>query len=157
MIEAVDHINIVVSDLERSIRFYTELLDFQEKQRASLSGDWIEAIVGLKNVQAEVVYIVAPEGEPRLELIHYTSPLGESLNQNSLPHTQGLRHIAFRVKDIFTIAARLKDKGVKVLGEPVTVPSAVVHHQLGQKILCYFLDPDGVLLELSEYRAEGVN
>ncbi|HKQ32343.1 MAG TPA: VOC family protein, partial [Thermodesulfobacteriota bacterium] len=44
---AIDHINIVVSDLEKSVRFYTELLGFIESKRAHLEGDWIESIVGL--------------------------------------------------------------------------------------------------------------
>ena len=73
MIESVDHINIVVSDLERSVRFYTEILGFKETRRASLEGDWIESIVGLKGVKADVSYIVAPAGEPRLELLCYNS------------------------------------------------------------------------------------
>ena len=51
MIRAVDHINLVVSDLERSVNFYTELLGFREFQRAHLEGEWIESIIGLKNVR----------------------------------------------------------------------------------------------------------
>ena len=61
---AIDHINIVVSDLERSVRFYTELLGFKESKRAHLEGEWIESIVGLKGVVADVVFILAPLGEP---------------------------------------------------------------------------------------------
>ena len=69
MVKAVDHINIVVSDLERSVSFYTDVLGFKETKRALLQGDWIEHIVGLKDVQAEVVYI---NSSPRIELLHYT-------------------------------------------------------------------------------------
>ncbi len=42
--------------------------------------------------------------------------------------------------------------GVKLLGEPVVVPEAVVTHDAGHKMLCYFHDPDGVLLEITEYK-----
>jgi catechol-2,3-dioxygenase len=47
MISAVDHIDIVVSDLERSVKFYTELLGFREIRRDRLEGKWIESVVGL--------------------------------------------------------------------------------------------------------------
>ena len=152
MIRTVDHINLVVSDLERSVQFYTTLLGFKEIRRAHLEGEWIEAIVGLKGIRANVAYLLAPDGEPRLELLCYESPRGESIPENSLANTIGLRHIAFRVKDINAMAKRLEEAGVKVFHDPVAVPTGVISHEAGHKILCYFLDPDGILLELAEYR-----
>jgi glyoxylase I family protein len=152
MILTVDHINLVVSDLERSVQFYTTLLGFREIRRAHLEGEWIEAIVGLKGIRANVAYLLAPDGEPRLELLCYESPRGESIPENSLANTIGLRHIAFRVKNINAMAKRLEEAGVKVFHDPVAVPTGVVTHEAGHKILCYFLDPDGILLELAEYR-----
>jgi len=149
---AIDHINFVVSDLERSVKFYTELLGFSESKRPHLEGDWIESIVGLKGVVADVAFIIAPAGEPRIELLCYKTPKGEALPANSLANTVGIRHIAFRVDDIHAVVSRLKDAGVKVLGEPVVVPETVVTHDAGHKMLCYFHDPDGVLLEITEYK-----
>ena len=152
MIGAVDHINLVVSDLERSVKFYTELLGFKEVRRAHLAGEWIESIIGLNDVCANVVYILAPEGEPHLELLCYESPKGEAIPENSQANTIGLRHIALQVKDIQKAVKQLKEAGVKIIGEIVEVPASVVTHDAGHKILCYFLDPDGILLELAEYR-----
>lgn len=149
---SIDHINIVVSDLEKSVRFYTELLGFIESKRAHLEGDWIESIVGLKGVVADVAFIVAPAGEPRIELLCYKTPTGEAIPSNSFANTVGLRHIAFRVDDVYAAAEKLKNAGVKLLGEPVVVPETVVTHDAGHKMLCYFHDPDGVLLEITEYK-----
>lgn len=151
MVKYVDHINIVVHDIERSVRFYTELLGLQETRRAHLTGTWIEAIVGLSNVTADVVYVQPTGGGPRIELIKYHCPEGESLPNNSLPNTQGLRHIAFQVDDMNTTYQRLKAAGVPFVGPPVTVPHGIVAHDDGQKSLCYFRDPDGVVLELAAY------
>lgn len=67
------------------------------------------------------------------------------------PNTQGLRHIAFQVEDIEGEYARLKAAGVEFVGAPVAVPGSVIRHDDGQKRLCYFRDPDGVVLELAEY------
>ena len=152
MIRSIDHINFVVSDLERSVRFYTELLGFRESKRAHLEGGWIEKIVGLKGVVADVAFIVAPAGEPRIELLCYKTPKGESIPANSLANTIGIRHIAFRVDDIHASARKLRDAGVKLLGDPVIVPETVVTHDAGHKMLCYFHDPDGILLEITEYK-----
>ena len=152
MIRALNHINLVVSNLERSVQFYTTLLGFKEVRRAHLEGKWIESIVGLKGVRAEVVYLLAPAGEPRLELLYYESPRGKSIQANSLANTIGLRHIAFQVEDIHKVVKRLKEAGVTILSEPVAVPASSIKHDAGRKTLCYFLDPDGVLLELAEYR-----
>ncbi len=151
LISTIDHINLVVSNLERSVRFYTELLGFKEVRRAHLEGEWIESIIELKGVRANVVYIVAPAGEPRLELLCFDSPKGEAIPANSIANTIGIRHIALRVKDIHATAKRLKEAGVQVIGKTVEVPTSVVTHDAGHKILCYFLDPDGILLELAEY------
>ncbi len=152
MIRAIDHINIVVSDLDRSVRFYTELLGFLILRQAHLQGAWIEKIVGLKNVSADVVYIIAPAGEPRIELLQYKAPAGMIVAENSLANTTGLRHIALRVDDIHALSKKLKQAGIRLLSEPVTVPSDAVRHDAGQKTLLYFTDPDGVILELAEYK-----
>jgi catechol 2,3-dioxygenase-like lactoylglutathione lyase family enzyme len=151
MINAIDHINIVVADLDRSVAFYTGVLGMEVTRTAHLEGDWIEAIVGLRGVEADVAYVEPPGGGLRLELLQYHSPLGEALPLNREPNTQGLRHIAFRVADIDAAAARLRAAGAPVVADPVAVPDGVVKHNAGRKRLLYFHDPDGVLLELAEY------
>ena len=152
MILSVDHINLVVSDLERSVDFYTNVLGFRETQRAELEGEWIETIIGLETVKASVAYVVSPAGQPRLELLQYHSPIGDGFQANSIPNTLGLRHLALSVDNIDSAVQRLREAGTELLSRPVVVPTDVIQHSTGQKILCYFHDPDGVLLELTEYR-----
>jgi catechol 2,3-dioxygenase-like lactoylglutathione lyase family enzyme len=152
MIRAIDHLNIVVTDLGRSVDFYTKLLGFSLARTAQLEGEWIDRIVGLRGVRAQVAYVVAPAGEPRLELLRYESPPGAAVPENSRANTVGLRHLALRVDDLAAMAARLRAAGVELFSEPVRVPAGVVRHDAGDKTLVYFLDPDGVILELAEYR-----
>jgi len=154
VIKKMNHINIVVSDLEKSVNFYTEVLGFKETRRATLQGEWIEKIVGLKDVKAEVAYVLAKDGDLRIELLQYVSPKGEAVSVNSVSNTIGVRHIAFQVEGIYDFAKKLKEKGVKFISDPVKVPSSTIKHDEGHKILCYFLDPDGVILELAEYAKE---
>ena len=151
MFRGVDHINLVVSDLERSVRFYTEVLGFRKTADVVMEGDWIEAIIGLKGVRGLVAFVEPPGGGPRFELLQYVTPPGAVLPENSRANTRGLRHVAFRVDDIAAMAARLRAAGVTLFSEPVRVPAGVVKFAAGDKTLLYFLDPDGVILELAEY------
>ena len=54
--------------------------------------------------------------------------------------------------DINEAVNRLRAVGIEPVSDPVIVPTSVITHEVGQKILCYFHDPDGILLELTEYR-----
>lgn len=146
MLNSIDHINIVVSDLEKSVIFYTKVLGFKEVRRGHLEGEWIEAVTGLKNICADVVFISIKSG-PRIELLCYKTPEGIAFEPNSLPNTIGLRHIAFQVAAV----KKLTDANVKIIGGPATVPEHIISHDSGKKTLCYFLDPDGTLLELAHY------
>jgi len=152
MISAIDHMNIVVSDLERSVKFYTEVLGFEKVNSVHLEGDWIDSIVGLKGVVADLVIIAAPEGELKIELFYFKSPIGESIRSNTLANTIGLRHFALRVDDIQASYNKLKDAGVKIVSEPATVPQNVAPQSNVRKTMYYFQDPDGVLIEIAEIK-----
>jgi catechol 2,3-dioxygenase-like lactoylglutathione lyase family enzyme len=152
MIRGIDHFNIVVADLARSVKFYTEILGFRKTHDVVMEGEWIERIIGLKGVKGLVAFVEPPGGGPRLELLEYRAPPGAALPENSRANTIGVRHIAFRVDHIDAMAAKLRSAGVTLFSDPVKVPRGVVKFAAGDKSLCYFLDPDGVILELCEYQ-----
>jgi catechol 2,3-dioxygenase-like lactoylglutathione lyase family enzyme len=153
MIQGIDHLNVVVADMARAVKFYTEVLGFVKTKEARISGEWIERIVGLKGVRAHAVFVELPGGGPRIELLKYDAPEGVALTENSRANTLGLRHFALRVSDIAAMTAKLRAAGVPVFSDPVRVPDGVVRFDAGAtKTLVYFLDPDGVIIELAEYR-----
>jgi catechol 2,3-dioxygenase-like lactoylglutathione lyase family enzyme len=153
MIQGIDHLNVVVADMERSLKFYCGVLGFAKTKEAQLSGEWIERIVGLRGVRAQAVFIEPPGGGPRIELLNYEAPAGVARVENSRANTIGLRHFALRVSDIAAMVAKLRAAGVDVFSDPVRVPDGVVRFDAGaSKTLFYFLDPDGVIIELAEYR-----
>lgn len=151
MIRAIDHINVVVADLERSVRFYCDVLGFRKTADVFMQGEWIEAVVGLRGVTGKVAFVEPPGGGVRIELLEYVMPAGVALPENSRANTHGLRHVAFRVENIGAMAERLRAAGVTFFSEPVKVPQGVAKFAAGEKRLCYFLDPDGTILELCEY------
>lgn len=144
----LDHVNIVVTDMARAERFYGGVLGLRRGFERLLEGEWIERVTGLPGARAHCVFY-EPEGGGRVELLQYLSPQGEPLPPNRLPHTPGLRHIAFEVEDLEALCDRLRAAGVALVSPPVEVPFRVA--DAGSKRLCYFHDPEGVLLEAAVY------
>ncbi len=152
MIKHIDHINFVVSDLDLMLGFYRDALGLKVTKRVSISGDWIDRVVGLQGSQADVVYLETSEG-PRIELIRYHHPPGPNPPKRDLPHACGLRHLAFRVCNIDTIVNQLKIAGIEFFSDVQQVPASQVTYADGaSKRLVYFRDPEGNLLEFCEYK-----
>ena len=147
----IDHVNLVVADLEAMSRFYEALLGLKITKRVTISGGWIDRVVGLKDVRADVVYLDAANG-PRIELIRYHSP-PEPPHTVLPPNAMGFRHIAFRVDDIDALVERLTKAGITFFSPVQNVPDSQVTYAGGvRKRLAYFRDPEGNVLEFCEYR-----
>lgn len=100
--------------------------------------------------KADCLFLQAPEGETRIELIRYDAPSGLSFSENARANTIGLRHIAFEVQDIDSTLAKAKELGIDPISAPVEVPFKVGN--LGVKRLAYFHDYDGTLIEAASYQ-----
>lgn len=145
----VNHLNIVVGEMQRSLAFYIGLLGMRQTFEVTLQGAWIDEVTGCRDAQAHCVFVMPSGGGCRLELLQYLVPEGTTLAPNGLPYTQGLRHFALEVDDLDGTYARLAAAGVSFVSPPVTVPFRLVAGV--QKRLCYCHDPDGVIVELCEH------
>ena len=149
----IDHVNIVVSDMDRSVAFYTRL-GLTPTMDTFISGEWIANVVGIRdeNLRARVVFMDPDSGNARLELIQYLTPQGEATALNRLSNTIGVRHFAIVVDDIHKTYKELLDTGITFFSEPQEVTgNPVVAARIGRKTLVYLLDPDGVIVELAHY------
>lgn len=147
MIQRLDHINIVVSNLEAAREFFLTF-GFIELDQAELSGDWISAIVGLDDVRARYVALHLPGSSTNLELIQYLSPPSGQDPATGRANQIGFRHLAFAVDNIADEIERLRQAGVTFLSEVKTFAKT------GKKLV-YFYGPDSILLELAEYPQAG--
>jgi catechol 2,3-dioxygenase-like lactoylglutathione lyase family enzyme len=142
-----DHVNVVVTDMERSIRFYSRLLGLDPVMDRRLEGTWFEQVTGLQGAQARCVILASAGGGCRIELLQFASMPDA---QESQPSTPGLRHVALRVDDLNGALTLLeREFGQKV--EPTAVPTDIVR---GGKRMCYIRDPDGAMIELCQYGSE---
>lgn len=143
MLKKINHINVVVSDLDEAKSFFIQL-GFTVGDESDLSGEWISSIVGLPNVMARYATLKLPGTETNLELIEYASPPSERDPDMGKANQIGFRHIAFEVENIDEIVQDLKDKDIKFISSIHTYPKT-------GKRLVYFWGPDGILLELAQY------
>ncbi len=147
MIDFLDHVNIVVQDMQPMVDFYRNLLGLQVTKQATIRGPWIDAVTGLRDVEADVVYL-APETGPGIELIHYRHPEGTRPAALERPNSAGIRHIAFRVSGLEALVASAREAGIALLSEIQHVAADQVDYGRERKRMCYCLDPEGNLLEL---------
>ncbi len=143
MLKNINHVNIVVSNLEETKAFFIQL-GFEVGDESDLTGEWISSIVGLPDVNARYVTLSLPGTETNLELIEYTSPPSKKDPNMGKANQIGFRHIAFEVDNIEDEVSRLRDKGIKFLSAIQTYPKT-------GKRLVYLWGPDRILLELAQY------
>ena len=127
----IDHIAIVVADLDATLRLYVETLGFSQLYRETIADQDVEA-VGLSGGET-VIELLRPLDE--------TSPIARFRGDAATK----LHHVAYRVADIRSELARLKSHGVRLIDE---TPRRGAH---GNTIA--FLHPkstDGVLIELCQ-------
>ena len=145
----IDHLNLVVADLERSAAFYERVFGFKRGFSAVLQGEWFEKVTQIAGARAECLFLESPDGGARIELIRYDLPRGETAPIFG-PAATGLRHFALEVTDMAATLQEIREFGIEPLGAPVEVPFRVAN--LGRKSLCYLRDLDGVLLEIAAYQ-----
>ena len=153
----IDHANIVVADMDRSVAFYARL-GMSQSLDTIISGTWIANLTGLggRELKARVVFMETGGSGARLELIQYITPASQGIAGSSSPNSLGLRHFALVVDDIQKTYRELVEAGVSFFSEPQEVTgNPEVAARIGRKQLVYLLDPDGVIVELAEYGPPG--
>ena len=142
MIKSFHHTAISVVDLDRSIRFYCDLIGMKSEWRIDhRKSEVLERVVGLQKV--DVSYAMLSGWGGRLELFQYHSPLGRSHPIDQPVCDIGITHFGFQVDEIDELYERLLSHGVRFNSPPVAIRPGVK--------ATYFHDPDGVTVEFVEY------
>lgn len=137
---STNHTSFTVSNLDRSIAFFTEVLGFELLNRAPRDPKLIEVITGVPGADIEVAYIQGPGH--RLELIQYHAP-AERRQVESRPCDTGFAHVAYDVDDAAAAVAASAAHQVLPLGPITTIDKGP---NAGGKVV-YLRDPDGVTIE----------
>jgi catechol 2,3-dioxygenase-like lactoylglutathione lyase family enzyme len=137
----MDHVGIVVDDLAAATAFFVEL-GLKLVGEAPVGGGWVDRVVGLEGVRAEIAMMETPDGHGRLELTKFHAPSRPGGDRHAPANTPGIRHVAFEVDGIDTVVAGLRTRGTELVGE--------VERYEDSYRLCYIRGPEGVIVELAE-------
>ena len=72
-IQRMEHVGIVVDDLEAATAFFVEL-GLKLQGEGQVEGGWVDRVVGLEGVRVEYAMVETPDGHGRLELVKFHSP-----------------------------------------------------------------------------------
>ena len=126
LFDSIDHIAIISSDYQKAKDFYVDKLGFKVKREVERKDrdDFIITLEASNDIEIELFIEKNP---PR---------------RVTRPEAAGLRHLAFRVQDIEESVEKLKKKGIET--EEIRIDP-----QNGKR-MTFFMDPDGLPLELHE-------
>src|SRR5215472_9088334 len=141
----VDSVAITVSDLDRSVDFYSNVLNFQKISEYELSGagyEHLEDVFGLR-IRAARMRL----GNEKIELMEYLAPKGRPVPADSRGNDHWFQHIAIIVSDMDKAYAWLRQNKVHHASSgPQRLPDW--NKNAGGIQAFYFRDPDGHFLEI---------
>jgi len=141
-IQRMDHVSVVVDDLEAAKAFFVEL-GMELEGEAPIEGPSVDRVNGLHGVRVDIAMMRTPDGHGRLELTRFHPPPAVRAEpENALGNTLGLRSIMFSVDDIDAAVAGLRAHGAELVGE-------VAQYQDSYR-LCYVRGPAGIIVALAE-------
>jgi glyoxylase I family protein len=134
------HFGICVSDPDRSLRFYRDLLGFRPTSSLVVSDPHSARLLEIDDLDLRALFL--ERDGMRLELLHFASPGHERDGVPRPMNRLGLTHIAVRVDDLAATLEALERAGVEILTQ------TRIHNPELRSEVVYVLDPDGVRIEL---------
>jgi len=136
------HTGFTVVDLERSLSFWRDTLGFEMAMRASLSGEPLEQITGVRDGAIDFAILNIPGGH-QLELVQYRAP-PERRHVRLRPSDVGSVHLSVFVSDMQAVIRAAAAAGWHAAGTPQTMRNGPATGATFE----YLTDPDGTILEL---------
>ena len=140
MIKDVRHVGIMVSDMEKSLKFYRDLLGLKVKSLVDEEGEFLDNMLAHENVKNKVAKLYAKNGNALIELIDSRSYANKKDRDF---FTIGASHFSLTVDDLEKTYDYLVKNGVKFTAPPQQTPD-----RFAKVTFCE--DPDGTLIELVE-------
>ena len=142
-IKRVNHTGISVSDMERSLVFYRDLLEMEVIFDSDVpANDALSKVVGMNDAAGRVVWLRV--GDTMIELWQWDHPAGRPLPDDYVPADKGVTHYAFEVDDVDALFQRVTAAGFHANTAP---------QDLGLHKTTYIKGPDNEIIEILEDRA----
>jgi len=139
--EGIEHVGLSVSNLDRSLEFYTEIIGLDLVRILDCPPEMgLGSIIGVPGAAARIAHLESDGA--MLELFEYGNPRGKAIASEHTQADHGFIHIGLRSTDVRQDYRRLEERGVEFLGEPVEFRPGVW--------VVYFKGPDGEVCELRQ-------
>jgi len=148
LVQTVDSVGMTVSDMDRSVRFFTDVLTFEPVSDVELAGEQYEHLEGVFGLRMRVVRLRL--GDEAIELAEYLAPRGRPVPLDARSNDRSFQHVAIIVSDIDRAYRRLREHRVEqVSAGPQRLPDW--NPKAGGIRAFYFKDPDGHPLEILQF------
>jgi len=141
-IQRMDNVLIVVDDLEAAKAFFVEL-GMELDGEGAVAGPWVDRVIGLDDVRADIATMRTPDGHGRVELTKFHTPPAVRVGPENAPsNALGIRRIMFTVDDVDDVVARLRNHGATLVGE--------IAEYKDKYRLCFLRGPEGIIIGLAQ-------
>ncbi len=147
-VRSVDTVGLTVSDVDRSIDFFSRVLTFERVSDVEVHGEEYERLQGVFGLRMRVVRMRL--GDEQIELTQYLAPEGRPLPPDARSNDRSFQHVAIIVSDMEKAYARLRAHKVRHASTgPQRLPDW--NKDAGGIEAFYFKDPDGHALEILKF------
>ncbi len=147
-VAAVGPVGMTVSDMDRSIEFYSKVLSFEKVSDVEVTGEEYERLQGVFGIRMRVVRMRL--GEEYIELTEYLAPKGRPIPVDSRSNDRWFQHIAIITSDMDKAYAWLRQNKVEHASSgPQRLPDW--NKNAGGIKAFYFRDPDKHALEILQF------
>lgn len=148
MVGRIYHVGLTVSDIERSIAFYRDVLGLAYQSQIIMSGPETDILFGREGSGAKVAYLNGSDSveAPPIELIQFESAAVDAVRSDLF--RTSISEVCFQTDDIAMEYERLCGLGVECLSTPQFFDFS--DQGLGASWAFYFRDPDGIVLEMMQ-------
>ena len=147
---SADHTGITVSNLERSLAFWHDVLGFELSHTAHQTGELAREITGVAGAEIKLAVLRAPGGR-KIELLEYVAPPDRKKDVDLRPCDVGSVHVALLVDDLDAVLEKISASGWKAAGKPQTL---TIGPNAGKRVV-YVRDPNGTTIEFMEMPLRG--
>lgn len=148
LVTGIDSIGLTVSDLDRAVAFYTNVLTFEKISEFEADGSEYEHLQGVFGLRMRTARLRL--GDEWLELTEYLAPKGRPVPVDSRSNDRWFQHVAIIVSDMERAYRRLRENKVQHASPgPQRLPDW--NRDAGGIQAFYFRDPDGHALEILEF------
>ncbi|MCI0661871.1 MAG: VOC family protein [Acidobacteria bacterium] len=148
LVQAIDAIGLTVSDMDRSIDFFSKILSFEKVSETEVTGEDFEHLQGIFGLRMRIVRMKL--GDEQIELTEYIAPRGRPIPIDSRSNDRWFQHIAIITSDMDRAYQWLRKNKVEHASTgPQRLPDW--NKNAGGIKAFYFKDPDGHALEILQF------